>query len=85
LSKYIDLPVVIPEIHNPVPIKLRSYQEEAVLELLKYNTGILRSPAASGKTVIGISIAEMLGLKTLWIVHRSGLARQAAKSYTSIT
>ena len=78
LPELIYKPIVINDLSG---IKLRPYQDEAVNSMLQANTGILCSPAASGKTVMAMAIIRMLGLKTLWIVHRGGLARQAAASY----
>lgn len=51
-------------------------QEPAVQRLLSYENGFLSAPAASGKTVMGLIIAQRLGLKCLWLTHRDELKIQ---------
>jgi hypothetical protein len=57
-------------IDNKLNIDLFDYQLDGVNALMDSNCGILSSPAASGKTVVGISIIAKLGLKTL-ILHEN--------------
>ena len=57
-------------------IKYRNYQKRAVLELIKETEGILRAPAGSGKTVMGLSLVPLLGQPTLWLTHTDRLAKQ---------
>ena len=88
LKNYIDIPdgfLIKPEIKCDTNVELRGYQEEAALELMKHNCGIICSPAASGKTVMAIAIINMLDLKTLWIAHRGGLVKQAIATFEKYT
>ena len=57
-------------------IMLRPYQFDALQDLAKSSEGVLVSPAASGKTVMGLSLMVMSGQKTLWITHTKPLALQ---------
>ena len=58
-------------------ITLRDYQQEAVDSMVAKRYGILRSPAGSGKTQIGIAIIAKLGLKALWLTHTLDLLHQS--------
>ena len=58
-------------------VPLYGYQEEAVTAMLKNHYGILQSPAGSGKTQMGISLACALGVKTLWLTHTKDLLNQS--------
>lgn len=58
-------------------VPLYGYQEEAVAAMLKNHYGILQSPAGSGKTQMGISLACALGVKTLWLTHTKDLLNQS--------
>lgn len=58
-------------------VPLYEYQEEAVAAMLKNHYGILQSPAGSGKTQMGISLACALGVKTLWLTHTKDLLNQS--------
>lgn len=60
---------------NKVP--LWDYQEPAVKEMCKQSCGILRAPCGSGKTQMGIGMAIVLGMKTLWITHTADLLNQS--------
>ena len=70
-----------PKIVNDTTITLRDYQREAITSILQGNFGIISSPAASGKTIMGIAIVQHLNLKTLWIAHRGDLVTQANKTF----
>jgi len=72
-------------IDNKLNIELFDYQTKAVNKLLSKSCGILSSPAASGKTIMGIDIVAKLGLKTLWLVTLDKLAKQAIDSITKFT
>jgi len=65
--------------------KLRRYQKEAVGQWLKKRYGVLLAPARSGKTVMAVYIATMLGLKTLILAHREDLLIQFEKSFRRFT
>jgi superfamily II DNA or RNA helicase len=58
-------------------VPLYDYQEEAVAAMLIARYGILQSPAGSGKTQMGIALAQRLGLKTLWLTHTLDLLKQS--------
>ena len=56
--------------------QLRSDQEFAVNQMLKYDTGVLCAPTAFGKTVAAASIISRRGVSTLILVHRTELLKQ---------
>ena len=58
-------------------IKFKDYQLEAASKLANLSSGVLVSPAGSGKTVMGMSLIPMTGQPTLWLTHTTPLARQA--------
>lgn len=58
-------------------VPLYDYQEDAVGAMLIARYGILQSPPGSGKTQMGIALAGMLGVKTLWITHTADLLKQS--------
>ena len=65
-------------------IPLYDYQEEAVKKLIESKFGILQSPCGTGKTQMGIALATMIGLKTLWLCNTLDLTNQSkdrAKQY----
>lgn len=74
---------VVTTYHQPTKVDfggavpLYGYQEEAVKVLIASHYGILQSPAGSGKTQIGIALAENLGVKTLWLTHTRDLLTQS--------
>ena len=74
LSKQFRKPVKV-DYGGKVP--LYDYQEEAVAVMLINHYGILRSPAGSGKTQMGIALACDLGVKTLWLTHTKDLLNQS--------
>lgn len=53
------------------------YQEEAIQAALKAKQGIIVAPCGSGKTQIGLQIAALLGMRTLWLTHTSDLLNQS--------
>lgn len=61
---------------NSSLIKYRSYQTDAIIELVLQNEGILVAPAGSGKTVMGLSLIALLGQPTLWLTHTGPLLTQ---------
>lgn len=63
-------------------VSLYDYQEEAVAAMLIARYGILQSPPGSGKTQMGIALAGMLGVKTLWITHTADLLKQSMERAT---
>ena len=58
-------------------IPLYDYQEEAVLNMVVAQYGILQSPAGSGKTQMGLAIASTINRKTLWLTHTKDLLNQS--------
>lgn len=60
---------------NSVP--LYDYQQEAVDNMIKAHYGILQSKAGSGKTQMGIAMAQKIGKKCLWITHTLDLLNQS--------
>lgn len=69
-------------------VPLYDYQSEAVDAALAAKYGIMQSPAGSGKTQMGISLACKLGVRTLWLTHTSDLllqSKQRAEQYVNPT
>lgn len=64
-------------IEYPGCVPLYEYQELAVEAMRKAGCGILQSPCGSGKTQMGIALAERLGKKTLWVTHAADLLTQS--------
>lgn len=68
------------KINMPFNGELRDYQNEIVDEYIKSipdgNGGLLEIPCGRGKTVMGLKIASLIGLKTLVLVHKEFLANQ---------
>ncbi len=60
---------------------LRDYQKEALLAVLDHTRGILAMPTGSGKTSVAVGLAASLPVPWVFLVHRSGLAIQAAERY----
>jgi len=58
-------------------IPLYPYQEKAVSEVYKAQYGILRSPAGSGKTQMGIALVKKFGKRALWLTHTIDLLKQS--------
>ena len=58
-------------------IELREYQKNAIESVLKAKNGVLVAPCGSGKTLMGLYIANSLHQKTLWIAHTLDLVNQA--------
>lgn len=58
-------------------VNLYDYQEKAVEQMYKAGYGILKSPAGSGKTQMGIALAVKLGRKCLWLTHTQDLLKQS--------
>jgi DNA repair protein RadD len=63
-------------------IVLRPYQEAAVARVCAAIDGqpILVAPTGSGKTVMGVAVAQRVASRTLWVAHRRELIHQAAES-----
>ena len=82
-----DIKFHIEKENNSVPIKitekkplsLYNYQEKAVNEMMKYNNGILVSPAGSGKTRMAMEMISRRGEKTLWLTNKLSLLRQSKR------
>lgn len=56
---------------------LRDYQDAAVGGIMDRGGGVIESPPASGKTVMGLALAARWQQPTLWLVHTLRLADQA--------
>lgn len=70
--------------YGPKEVGLYEYQYNAVEALYKAQGGLLRAPAGSGKTQIGIALIKKFGVRTLWLTHTSDLLTQSmqrAKQY----
>lgn len=70
----------------PMTIKLREFQEEALLSVItEHQEGIKRQlihlPTGSGKTIVMSAIAKHFGKKTLIIAHREELINQAVEKF----
>lgn len=61
-------------------ISLYDYQENAVHAINK-RCGIIKAPAGSGKTQIGIALIKRLGYRALWLTHTKDLLNQSKKRY----
>lgn len=67
-------------------VPLYDYQSAAVEEMLTHHNGILKAPAGSGKTQMGIAMISMLKGRALWLTHTKDLLTQSmerAKQYMS--
>ena len=74
------------EVDYRAEVPLYDYQEKAVEVLIQAERGILQSPPGSGKTQMGIALANKLGVRTLWLCHTLDLVSQSrdrAKMYMS--
>lgn len=58
-------------------IPLYDYQTEATTQMLLHHNGILRAPAGSGKTQMGLSLIATLGKRALWLTHTKDLLNQS--------
>ena len=58
-------------------IPLYDYQSKAVETMIKAGHGILKAPAGSGKTQMGISLMSQYGGRALWITHTQDLLKQS--------
>lgn len=56
---------------------LYPYQERAVEAALEGKNGVLVAPCGSGKTQMGLAIAQRVGLRTLWLTHTRKLLKQS--------
>ncbi len=75
-SPIIDLTSNVPIVGFTPTYKLRKDQEEAVDALLDGRFGILEAPTGSGKTLMGLEIANRLKQRTLFLVHTKSLLKQ---------
>lgn len=62
-------------------IKLRDYQIKAIEQGLKKLRGILDMASGSGKTEVAIGLTKVLGVKTLYLVHRLDLLKQTRERF----
>ena len=65
---------------------LRPYQLDAVQRVIEslHCRPILVAPTGSGKTVMGVEIAQRLGARVLWVAHRRELIAQAVERLEQI-
>lgn len=61
---------------DPSVILRSDDQEPAIRSLMSHESGFLSAPAGSGKTVMGLVVAQRLGFKCLWLTHRQELKEQ---------
>ncbi|AYJ79565.1 helicase [Aliarcobacter cryaerophilus ATCC 43158] len=61
---------------NEILFTLRAEQEDAIKEILKYDSSICVAPPGFGKTLIGAKIFEQRAVKTLIIVNKNMLLDQ---------
>ena len=65
-------------------VSLYDYQEKAVEKAISSVYGIIQSPTGTGKTQMGLALAQRIGLKTLWLTHTKDLlvqSKQRAEQY----
>lgn len=62
----------------------RDYQESAIKEMLKHDTGILCVPTGGGKTFMGLNIIAIRQQPSLIIVHNKELLNQWVDAATSL-
>lgn len=58
-------------------VPLYPYQRDAVAGAYQGKYGILRSPAGSGKTQMGIALVKRFGRRALWLTHTLDLLNQS--------
>jgi superfamily II DNA or RNA helicase len=58
-------------------VPLYDYQENAVAEIFWKQSGILHSPAGSGKTQMAIALIVKWGRRALWLTHTADLLQQS--------
>lgn len=65
-----------------MPLEIRPYQMQAILQGLNYGRHLLLSPTASGKSMIIYMIVKILDLKTLIIVPKISLVDQMTSDFS---
>jgi superfamily II DNA or RNA helicase len=60
---------------------LRYYQREAVEAMLTHESGIVKLPTGSGKTLVAIALVKKLWLPTLYIVDKRNLLHQTRRAF----
>jgi len=55
---------------------LRPWQEAALADIERHDTGVLVAPPGAGKTVLGLALLARRGVSSLILVHRKSLAEQ---------
>ena len=65
--------------------KLRKYQSRAIRKALKCKWGIINHATGSGKTLTASGIIYCINKKTLYLIHRIGIAKQSAKEINGFT
>ena len=86
--RLLDYRTVQPEIDFEFKGELRDYQQQAVNDILKDDTGVLEASTGSGKTVMALAVIAARKQPTLVIVHTKELLQQwqdRIKSFLGIT
>lgn len=65
--------------------ELRDYQELAVADMVKIRYAVLEADTGAGKTVCGVGITALRGVKTLVIVHNKELLQQWIEAFNKFT
>ncbi len=60
--------------------QLRPYQQRAVEEILRHQSGVVVIPTGGGKTVVALALAAQLQTQTLFIVHTRELLSQVKRA-----
>lgn len=68
------------EIEIKEDINLYDYQKK-VVDSINKRCGIIKAPAGSGKTQIGIALIKKLGYRALWLTHTKDLLNQSRRRY----
>lgn len=64
--------------------ELYPYQDEAVSAMAKKEGGVLEASCGSGKTQMGLAVAERTGGRTLWLTHTKELLKQSEERFKSL-
>lgn len=62
-------------VHKP-PVKLRDYQQEAMIKAISHGSGVICLPTGAGKTLVGIYLIYAFSCRTLICVHTKELFAQ---------
>lgn len=79
-----DERITLPRVDFKSSIQLRSYQVEAVNELIKWKQGGVVAPCGSGKTMIMLEAMARIGQPSLWVTHTKELADQVIERASEV-